>query len=47
MSRGISERDATENSVVAFLNQSTKKPPIEHSVEINRLINYEMEGSIG
>lgn len=47
MSRGISEVEATEMIVMGFIEPFTKELPMEYAVEMNRLINYEMEGSIG
>jgi Fe-S cluster assembly protein SufB len=47
MSRGISEEKATEMIVMGFVEPFTKKLPMEYAVELNRLISYEMEGSIG
>ena len=47
MSRGISEQEATEMIVMGFIEPFTKELPMEYAVEMNRLINYEMEGSIG
>lgn len=47
MSRGISEAKATEMIVMGFVEPFTKKLPMEYAVELNRLISYEMEGSIG
>lgn len=46
MSRGISERKATEMIVMGFVEPFTKKLPMEYAVELNRLISFEMEGSI-
>ena len=45
MSRGLSESEATEMIVMGFVgpSQSTN----EYAVELNRLISYEMEGSVG
>lgn len=47
MSRGISEEKATGMIVMGFVEPFTKKLPMEYAVELNRLISYEMEGSIG
>lgn len=47
MSRGISERKATEMIIMGFVEPFTKKLPMEYAVELNRLISFEMEGSIG
>ncbi len=47
MSRGLSEDEATQMIVMGFIEPFTKELPMEYAVEMNRLIKYEMEGSIG
>ncbi|SDH61765.1 Iron-regulated ABC transporter membrane component SufB [Alteribacillus persepolensis] len=47
MSRGVSEEEATEMIVMGFIEPFTKELPMEYAVEMNRLIRFEMEGSIG
>lgn len=47
MSRGLSEEEATQMIVMGFLEPFTKELPMEYAVEMNRLIKFEMEGSIG
>lgn len=47
MSRGISEQEATDMIVMGFIEPFTRELPMEYAVEMNRLISYEMEGSIG
>jgi len=47
MSRGISEAEATQMIVMGFIEPFTKELPMEYAVEMNRLIKFEMEGSIG
>lgn len=47
MSRGLTEAEATEMIVVGFVQPFTKELPLEYAVELNRLIAYEMEGSVG
>lgn len=47
MSRGISEAKATEMIIMSFIEPFTKELPMEYAVELNRLISYEMEGSVG
>lgn len=47
MSRGISEEDARKMIVHGFIDGLVKKLPLEYAVEMNRLIDHEMEGSIG
>jgi Fe-S cluster assembly protein SufB len=47
MSRGVKEEDARKMIVNGFISDLVKKLPIEYAVEMNRLIDHEMEGSIG
>ena len=47
MSRGISENDATSMVINGFIEPITKEIPLEYAVELNRLIELQMEGSIG
>ncbi|MDY0405217.1 Fe-S cluster assembly protein SufB [Virgibacillus sp. 179-BFC.A HS] len=47
MSRGLTEQEATEMIVMGFIEPFTKELPMEYAVEMNRLIKFEMEGSIG
>ncbi len=47
MSRGVSEEDARKMVVNGFIGDLVKKLPLEYAVEMNRLIDHEMEGSIG
>ncbi|GAB7387125.1 Fe-S cluster assembly protein SufB [Bacillaceae bacterium] len=47
MSRGLSEEEATQMIVMGFIEPFTKELPMEYAVEMNRLIKFEMEGSIG
>jgi Fe-S cluster assembly protein SufB len=47
MSRGLSEDDAVSMIVNGFFEPFTKELPMEYAVELNRLIQLEMEGSIG
>ncbi|GAA3187176.1 Fe-S cluster assembly protein SufB [Lentilactobacillus kefiri] len=47
MSRGIPEAKATEMIIMSFVEPFTKELPMEYAVELNRLISFEMEGSIG
>lgn len=46
-SRGLTEAQATSLIVNGFLETFTKELPLEYAVELNRLINLEMEGSVG
>ncbi|MBF6612597.1 MAG: Fe-S cluster assembly protein SufB [Chloroflexi bacterium] len=47
MSRGISENEATSMVVNGFIEPITKEIPLEYAIELNRLIELQMEGSIG
>jgi len=47
MSRGLSEQEATGLIVRGFFDCFTKQLPLEYTVEFNRLIEMEMEGSVG
>lgn len=47
MSRGLTESEATEMIVMGFVEPFAKELPLEYAVELNRLIAYEMEGSVG
>ena len=43
----MSEDDAVSMIVNGFFEPFTKELPMEYAVELNRLIQLEMEGSIG
>jgi Fe-S cluster assembly protein SufB len=47
MSRGITEEMARKLIVNGFIDDLVRKLPLEYAVEMNRLIDFEMEGSIG
>jgi len=47
MSRGLSKSDAESTLVLGFMEPVTKEIPLEYSIELNRLIKLEMEGSVG
>jgi Fe-S cluster assembly protein SufB len=47
MSRGIGEDEATAMIVGGFIEPLVKELPMEYAVEMNRLIQLQMEGSIG
>ncbi len=47
MSRGISQDEAETMIVNGFIEPFTKELPLEYAVELNRLIQLEMEGSVG
>ncbi|MFP6887402.1 MAG: SufD family Fe-S cluster assembly protein, partial [Opitutales bacterium] len=45
--RGLSEAEAISLSVNGFVNDLIREFPMEYSVELKRLIDLEMEGSVG
>jgi Fe-S cluster assembly protein SufB len=47
MSRGLTEEAATTMVVSGFIEPLVKELPMEYAVEMNRLIQLQMEGSIG
>lgn len=47
MSRGIAEDDARAMIVNGFIEPIVRLLPLEYAVEMNRLIELEMEGSVG
>ncbi|MEP7166923.1 MAG: Fe-S cluster assembly protein SufB [Candidatus Woesebacteria bacterium] len=47
MSRGVTEEDSRKMIVNGFVNDLVKKLPLEYAIEMNRLIDHEMEGSVG
>lgn len=47
MSRGLDEEEASKMIVNGFLDPLVKQLPMEYAVELNRLIELEMEGSVG
>ncbi len=47
MSRGLDEDEAATMVVRGFIEPIAKKLPLEYAVELNRLIELEMEGSVG
>lgn len=46
-SRGISEENAIQMIVAGFIEPIVKELPLEYAVEMNRLIELEMENSLG
>jgi len=46
-SRGLKETEAIQMVVSGFIEPIVKKLPFEYAVELNRLIEMEMEGSVG
>ncbi len=47
MSRGLSEAEASTMIVSGFIEPLVKELPMEYAVELNRLIQLQMEGSVG
>jgi len=47
MSRGIDENEAVSLIVRGFIEPIVKELPLEYAVEMNRLVEMEMEGSVG
>jgi Fe-S cluster assembly protein SufB len=47
MTRGLSEEEAAKVIVSGFVAPLVKKLPLEYALEMNRLIDMEMEGSVG
>ena len=47
MSRGLAESEAYSLIVNGFIEPITKELPMEYAVELNRLIQLEMSGSVG
>lgn len=47
MSRGLSEEQASAIIISGFLEPFVKELPMEYAVELNRLIQLQMEGSVG
>ncbi len=47
MSRGLSEKEATQMIIMGFIEPFAKELPMEYAVELNQLIKMDMEGSIG
>ena len=46
-SRGMSEEEAMALIIRGFIEPIAKLLPLEYAVELNRLIEMEMEGSVG
>jgi len=47
MSRGLTESEASSMIVSGFIEPLIKELPMEYAVEMNRLIQLQMEGSVG
>jgi Fe-S cluster assembly protein SufB len=46
-SRGIEEDEAMQMVVSGFIEPLVEELPLEYAVELNRLVELEMEGSLG
>jgi Fe-S cluster assembly protein SufB len=47
MSRGLTEAEASAMIVTGFIEPLVKELPMEYAVEMNKLIELQMEGSVG
>lgn len=47
MSRGVSEEEAMSMIISGFIEPLVKELPMEYALEMNRLIELQMEGSVG
>jgi Fe-S cluster assembly protein SufB len=47
MAHGLDEEEASKLIVNGFIEPIVKELPMEYAVEMNRLIELQMEGSIG
>lgn len=47
MSRGLSKEEATQMIIMGFIQPFSNELPMEYAVELNRLLKYDMEGSVG
>ena len=47
MSRGMSQSEASAMIVAGFVEPIVKELPLEYAIEMNRLIQIQMEGSVG
>ncbi|MCQ2815007.1 MAG: Fe-S cluster assembly protein SufB [Bacilli bacterium] len=47
MSRGLSEKEATQMIIMGFIEPFSRELPMEYAVELNQLIKMDMDGSIG
>lgn len=47
MSRGLTEKEATQMIVMGFIEPFAKELPMEYAVELNQLIKMDMTGSVG
>ncbi|MEE9579254.1 MAG: SufD family Fe-S cluster assembly protein, partial [Gemmatimonadota bacterium] len=46
-SRGLSQEQAMTMVVRGFIEPIAKQLPLEYAIELNRLVELEMEGSVG
>jgi len=46
-SRGLSEEQAIQMIVAGFIEPVIRALPLEYALELNKLIELEMEGSVG
>jgi Fe-S cluster assembly protein SufB len=46
-SRGLTEEQASGMIVAGFVEPITKELPLEYAIELNKLIQLQMEGSVG
>ena len=47
LSRGLTEQEASTMIVNGFIEPLVKELPMEYAIEMNRLIQLQMEGSVG
>jgi Fe-S cluster assembly protein SufB len=47
MSRGLNEDEANAMIVNGFIEPLVKELPMEYALELNRLVQIQLEGSIG
>ena len=47
MSRGLSAEQAMQMVVSGFIEPIIKELPLEYAIELNKLIQLEMDGSVG
>ena len=47
MSRGYSDEQAMGMIVRGFMDEFVRELPMEYAIELNRLIELNMEGSVG
>lgn len=47
MARGLTETEAMSMIVLGFMSEFTKELPMEYAIELNKLIELEMENSVG